>query len=469
MPTTVTETGPFERLVKFQLTDDEISAGKVATARKLSQDLKLKGFRPGRAPLPVVEAAVGSERLRSEVIDDLVPPALSGILDEKELRPAVTPSLERLDDVEGGVEVEVLVTLWPTVELPKYRDREVEVDSPDLTEEDLETQIERMLEQFATVEEAERPAEEGDYVSIDVRANKDGEPVEDATASDLLYEVGSGLFIEGIDEHLIGATPDARFSFAAPLPGGFGDRAGEVVDFEVTVNEVKERILPPLDDDWVDENTEFETVEEMRDALRERLSELKLQAVSRQFSERALSTLVDQVEIELPEALVRAEMDDQLHRFVHRLEDSELTLDDYFEASGIGQEAFLDDLRNQAEHSLRNQLVLEAVAKEAGIEVTPEDLSSVLQGLAARSGDPVAYLDAFRRGGRELALAGDILRNRALREILSAARPVDEEGNPVDLKLEMAEVEAEIVEAEPVGEVPSGEVVFAEVAEEEEE
>jgi trigger factor len=469
MPTTVTETGPFERLVKFQLTDDEISAGKVATARKLSQDLKLKGFRPGRAPLPVVEAAVGSERLRSEVIDDLVPPALSGILDEKELRPAVTPSLERLDDVEGGVEVEVLVTLWPTVELPKYRDREVEVDSPDLTEGDLETQIERMLEQFATVEEAERPAEQGDYVSIDVRANKDGEPVEDATASDLLYEVGSGLFIEGIDEHLIGATPDARFSFAAPLPGGFGDRAGEVVDFEVTVNEVKERILPPLDDDWVDENTEFETVEEMRDALRERLSELKLQAVSRQFSERALSTLVDQVEIELPEALVRAEMDDQLHRFVHRLEDSELTLDDYFEASGIGQEAFLDDLRNQAEHSLRNQLVLEAVAKEAGIEVTPEDLSSVLQGLAARSGDPVAYLDAFRWGGRELALAGDILRNRALREILSAARPVDEEGNPVDLKLEMAEVEAEIVEAEPVGEVPSGEVVFAEVAEEEEE
>ncbi len=113
MPTTVTETGPFERLVTFQLSDDQITAGKAATARKLSQDMKLKGFRPGKAPLPVIEAAVGTDRLRSEVIDDLVPPALSEILTEEELRPAVTPQLESLNDVDGGVEVEIKVTLWP--------------------------------------------------------------------------------------------------------------------------------------------------------------------------------------------------------------------------------------------------------------------------------------------------------------------------------------------------------------------
>jgi FKBP-type peptidyl-prolyl cis-trans isomerase (trigger factor) len=124
-------------------------------------------------------------------------------------------------------------------------------------------------------------------------------------------------------------------------------------------------------------------------------------------------------------------------------------------------------VRLQAERSLRNQLVLEAVAKDAGVTVTPEDISAVLQGLAAQSGDPVAYLKAFRQGGRELALAGDILRNRALDVILSAASPVDEEGDAVDLKLEVTEVEAEIVEAEPIDDIPSGEVV-AELAEEEE-
>jgi trigger factor len=161
-------------------------------------------------------------------------------------------------------------------------------------------------------------------------------------------------------------------------------------------------------------------------------------------------------------------MDDHLHRFIHRLEDNELTLEDYFAASGIPQDDFLEDLRQQAQLSLRNQLVLEAVAKDAEIEVTPEDISSILQGLAARSGDPVAYLKAFSQSGQELALASDILRNRALEAILSAANPVDEEGNPVDLTLKVTEVEAEIVEAEVVGEVPSGEV-FAAIVEEEEE
>jgi trigger factor len=473
MPTSVTETGPFERLVTFHLTDEQIAAGKAAAARKLSQELKLKGFRPGKAPVPVIEAAVGPARLRSEVIDDLVPPALTDILKDEEIQPAVTPQLESLNDVEGGVEVGVRVTLWPTIELPNYRNRNVEVTTPEVTEEDLDIQIGRMLEQFATVEEADRPAVSGDFVSIDLKATKDGEPVEEASASDLLYEIGSGVFIDGIDDRLAGATPDTRFTFDGPLPEGFGDRAGEMVTFEVTVNEVKERIFPELTDEWVDENTEFETLPELKDELRTRLSEAKLQAVARQFRERALSTLVEQVEVDLPDALVRSEMDDHLHRFVHRLEDNELTLEDYFRASGVDQEELLEDLRQQALLSLRNQLVLEAVAKDAQIEVTPEDISEVLQSLAAQSGDPVAYLQAFSRSGQELALASDILRNRALDAILSAASPVDEDGNLVDLSPRATEVEAEIVEAEIVeaeslGEIPSGEVI-ATIAEEEEE
>jgi trigger factor len=471
MPTTVTETGPFERLVTFQLTEDQITAGKAETARKLSRDLKLKGFRPGKAPLPVVEAAVGPDRLRSEVIDDLVSPALSEILTEEELRPAVTPSLEALNDVDGGVEVEVKVTLWPSIELPDYKDREVEVDSPAVTPEELESQLRRMLEQFATVEEVERAAATGDFVSIDVKATKDGEPIEGATAADVLYEIGSEMLIEGIDERLEGVESGAVLEFEAPLPAGFGDRAGEQVVFEIVVHEIKERILPDLDDSWVDENTEFETVDEMRTQLEEQLGQMKLQAVARQFAERALSTLVDHVEVELPEGLIRSEMDDQLHTFVHRLEDSDLTLDDYFAATGLTQDQFLDDLRQQADRALRNQLVLEAVAQDADIEITPEEVSSVIQGLAARSDDPVAYLQAFRQSGRELAVAGDILRNRALDAILSAANPVDEEGNPVDLRLNVTEVEAEVVEAEPIGDsvgaIVEGEVVGTAAEEEE--
>ena len=204
--TQITEVGPFERLVRFNLTEDQIKAAKNATARKLSQDMKLSGFRQGKAPAPVVEAAVGPERFRSEVIDDLVPVALTDILNEEEIRPAVTPQLENLDDGDEGVEVEVRVTLWPTVELPTYKDRDVEVTSPEVSETEVEEQTTRMLEQFGTVEEAERPAQDGDFVSVDVEASLDGEGIEEAKASDLLYELGSGLFIEGLDDQLEGSV-----------------------------------------------------------------------------------------------------------------------------------------------------------------------------------------------------------------------------------------------------------------------
>lgn len=463
MSTTVTESGPFERLVKFQLTDEQIDQAKRGAARKLSRDIKIHGFRPGKAPLPIVEATVGADRVRQEAIDDLLNPTLSDVLEAEEIRPAVNPELSSMDDVDGGVEVEVKVTLWPTIDLPNYEDRRIEVTNPQVTDEDVDAQIKRMLEQFATVEEVDRPAEEGDFVSIDIEATSDGEPVEETKATDLLYEVGSGLFIEGMDEQMAGVTAGDQVSFEAPLPEGFGERAGELVTFNVTVNEVKERVLPDLDDEFVDENTEFDTVDEFRDALRDQLEDAKLRAVSREFAEKALSTLREQVDIDLPEAIVRAEMDTHLHNFLHRLEEAELNLEDYFRASGVSQEDFLSDLRSQADRSLRNRLVLEAIVEAEDMQITEEDIAGALQSIASQSEDPAAYLNALRESGQELAVASDILRNRALEVILSNATPVDEDGNEIDLSLETPEVEAEVLD-----EAVEAQVVEAEILEEEE-
>ena len=155
------------------------------------------------------------------------------------------------------------------------------------------------------------------------------------------------------------------------------------------------------------------------------------------------------------EGLIRSEMDRHLHDFLHRLEEAELSLEDYFEASGTSQEAFLEDLRNQADLSIRNRLVLDAVIEAEEIQVNEEDMSNALQSLAARSEDPEGYVKAFQERGQELALASDILRNRALEAILSNANPVDEDGNPVDLSLQVNEVEAEIIEDED--EIPAEE------------
>ncbi len=469
MTTTVTETGPFERLVKFQLTDEQINEAKKGAARKLAREIKIHGFRPGKAPLPIVEATVGADRVRQEAIDDLLNPTLTDVLRAEEIRPAVSPELSSLDDVDGGVEVEVKVTLWPTVELPTYKDRKVEITNPEVTDEDLDIQLTRMLEQFATVEEVDRAARDGDFVSIDIEAAHDGEHIEDANATDLLYEVGSGLFVEGMDEQVLGAGAGDEIKFEAPLPAGFGERAGETVTFKVKVNEVKERILPELDDEFVDENTEFDTVAEFKEALRNQLGDAKLRAVTREFTEKAVATLRDQIEVDLPEALVRAEMDSHLHNFLHRLEEADLSIEDYFRASGVSQEDFLADLRSQADLSLRNRLVLEAVVEAEDIQIDEADISNALQALAAQSEDPAAYLTALRESGQELAVASDILRNRALEVILSNATPVDEAGNEIDLSLQVPEVEAEILDDAVEAEVVEAEVAAVETAQEEEE
>jgi trigger factor len=284
--------------------------------------------------------------------------------------------------------------------------------------------------------------------------------VEGATVSDLLYEVGSGGFLEGADEHLTGKKARDVVEFNGPLPSGFGERAGEEVLFKITLNEVKERVLPELDDEWVDENTEFETVEELREALREQLRDVKVRAAAREFSEKALSTLRDEVDIEIPDGLIEAEANDIIHNFLHRLEDAELSLEDYFRATGTNSDVLVADAKEQAKVSILNRLVLESIVEAEGITVTEEELSNAVQALAARSGDPVRFIKAFRQAGQELALAGDILRNRALDVILSNASPVDEDGNPLDLTIQGQDV---------VGEVVSDEVVEGEVVALEEE
>jgi trigger factor len=463
--TTITEAGPFERLVRFQISDEQINEAKKGAARRLANEVKIHGFRPGKAPLPIIEATVGADRLRREAIDDVLPKALADILEAEDLRPAVSPELESLDDADGGVDVEVKVTMWPTIDLPEYRDRRVEVTNPEVSDAELGEQIEKILQQFGTVEEVERSAVVGDFVSIDVSAAKDGEAVEDATVADLLYEVGSGMFLEGVDDELVGVAAGDTITFEGPLPSGFGERASETVTYTVAVNEVKERVLPELDDEWVDENTEFETVAEFRHALREQLGEAKLRSATREFADQALSTLRNQVDVELPESLVRAEMDSNLHNFLHRLEEAEVTLDDYFQATGITREAFIGDLEAQARVSILNRLVLEGIIEAEGLEVTEEDLSQAIQSLAARSGDPVRYIKAFREAGQELALASDILRNRALDVILANASPVDADGNLLDLTVEAPEVVAEVIAEEDIE--FEGEVVATVVEEEE--
>lgn len=433
--TEVKDAGRFERIVTLIIDADALAAGKRSAATRLAKDSKIKGFRPGKAPVKVVESMVGAATLRKEAIDDAIPRALAAAIRETELVPVVYPRLEEVRDLEAGVEVDVRITLWPTIDrLPQYEGRRVQVETPEVTDQDIDAQIERMRDQFAELEDVSREAFDGDFVLADVKTRLDGEEFAAGSANDMLYEVGSGSLLDGLDEALRGSAAGSILEFPSTLPEQMGEEGGREVEVRVLVKRVKAKRLPELTDDWVSEVSEFETIDEMREELEQQIHAIRLRGVRSELEQRLLDELIEDMDLELPEPLVEAEMDSVYHRFAHRLETQGIELDQYFEITGQDREAFIEDLRSQAALNLRTRVLLEAVAEHEGIEVDAEELNETIVALAAAAKVSVDdYRAALEEGGRGEALSGDILRRKAVDRLLELAVPVDEEGNEIQL------------------------------------
>lgn len=437
----ITEASPNEKLLTFTVPEDRLRQAEDAAARAISREVKIKGFRPGHAPRRVVEAMVGSDRIRSDAIEELVPELGAEAIEASGLKPAVPATIEEIDDTGEQVTVTLKLTFRPSLDtVPEYRGREVEVPSPEVDEDELVEHLSRVREQFAELATVDRPAGMGDFVAIDLSATKDGEPIEAASASDLTYEIGSGTLIEGLDDHLVGASAGDVLAFDSTLPAGFGDLAETEVTFKVLVKEVKEKQLPELTDEWVSDISEFETVDEFRDDLRRRVMEAKLEQARGRLRDAALESVLEDVHVDVPEQILGAEMDAILHRFAHQLEAQGISLSDYLQITGQSQDAFVDDLKDQADRNVRTDLLLDVLAEQEGLEVSAEELEAYLQALAAQAGKEVEVLQAEVGDGVQ-ALRSDILRRKALDALVNAAVPIDEHGNRVDLDFEEEETE----------------------------
>ncbi|WKZ83255.1 MAG: trigger factor [Acidimicrobiia bacterium] len=431
----VTEVGRFERAVTVTLPPEAIETGRRKAAARLSQDAKVKGFRPGKAPVKVVESMIGAEQFRREAIEEALPPVVTAALDEAGLQPAVTPRVIDIADADGEVAVKVQVTLWPTLdEVPEYAGKSVAVEIPEVGPEDVDEQIERMRHQFATLEDVGREGFDGDFVLIDVATTLAGSEYAPGSAKDLLYEIGSGSFLEGMDESLRGAGAGSIVSFQSRLPEGLGPEAGEEVGVRILVKQVKAKRLPVVSDEWVAEVSGLEGVEAMRSDLMEQMTDIRRRSAWRQVEERVLADLIDAMSLDVPEALVDAEMESVLHRFAHRLEGQGVGLDQYLQLTGQDESAFVADLRSQAVLNLKTRVLLESVADQEGITVTAEELEHAVNTLARAAKVPAdEYLEALTRGDGVVALAGDILRRKAVDRILDLVVPVDAGGAAVEL------------------------------------
>jgi trigger factor len=408
-----------------------------AAFRKLAAEVKIPGFRPGKAPRRLLEARLGSDVARDQALRDSLPGYYADAVKTEDLDTIAAPEIDITAGEESGdVEFDAVVEVRPVVELEDYRGLRVEVPSPAVTDEVVDQQLDALRERFADLEDSSRPLAEGDYAQIDIKGYVHEEAIDALTATDYLYEVGSGMLVPKLDEELAGKRPGDILKFNDTLPERFGDRAGEDVAFQVLVKESKRKVLPEVTDEWASEVSEFDTVDELRADISKRLELVNTVQAQVAARDKVLDAVADLVTIDLSNALVQGEMEQRLHDMAHRLEGQGVTLQQYLAATGTEEQVFVQQVRETAERSVRADLALRAVAAREGIGATDEELEDEVARLAERLEEKPKKVrrDLERRGILE-AVRSDIAKGKTVRFLVDNAEVVDEAGNPLDLKV----------------------------------
>jgi trigger factor len=416
-----------------------------AAFRKLAREVKVPGFRPGKAPRRLLEARFGTEVAREQALRDSLPDFYAEAVRAEDIDVIAAPEIDiTAGEEEGDVEFDAVVEVRPVVELAGYDSLSVEIPSPAVPDEAVDAQVDALRERFADLEDSAAPLADGGYAEIDIKGYVHDDVIDALTATDFLYEIGSGILVSELDVELRGKRAGDILKFNAVLDERFGERAGQEVAFQVLVKAGKRKVLPEADDEWASEASEFDTIEELRGDVRRRLElvgKVQGQMAVRDKVLDAVSALVD---IEIPGALVDQEMESRLHDLVHRLEHQGATIPQYLAATGQDQETFLAGVREGATAAVRADLALRAVVAQEAIEATDEELDAEIARLAERVGQKPEKVrrDLGKRGALE-AVRSDLARGKALQFLVDHATAVDEDGNPVDLTLPPGEASGE--------------------------
>jgi len=417
--------------LSIEVEADEFDKAVDAAFKKIAREVRLPGFRPGKAPRKVLEARFGTQAGREQALQDALPEYYTAAVIENDVDVIAPPEIDITGGQESGnVTFDAVVEVRPTVQVPGYDSLKVTIERPVADEEAVQAQIDRMRELDSTFAVVERPAAEGDTVTIDIAGTLDGEPQPGLTAEEYSYTVGSGAITPEVDEHLAGAKAGDTLEFDATHPDPDEERQ---LRFEITVREVKEKVLPEVTDEWAAEASEFETVAELRASLEDRM--LRVRRVQAQMSlrEKVGEALADLVADELPEAMISNEMQNRLQDLAMRLQAQGIQLEQYLAMTGSDPEAFSQELRETATNGVKVDLALRAVADAEGIECTDEDLEMELASVGAQVGQtPEAVREQFERAGQLSAVRSDIRKRKALDWLLERVEVVDPDGAAID-------------------------------------
>jgi trigger factor len=413
---------------------EELKPSLDAAYKQIAKQINVPGFRRGKVPPQVIDKQVGRGAVLSEAVNNVLPQMYFDALQENSLEPLAQPEIEvtKLEDNET-LEFTAEVDVKPEITLPDYEGISAVVEDIELTDADVEEQIQAMRERFGTLKDVERAAADGDFVVIDLKATKDGEDVEGAEAVGMSYQVGKGGMLDGLDEAIVGLSAGESKDFKSTLVGG--ELVGQEVDVNVTVNQVQEQELPAYDDDFAQLASEFDTVKELEEDVRGRLGNGKRLEQAAAARDAVLEALLEQIEIPLPESIVTDELNARREGIEQQLGFAGLTFEKYLEDEEQTIEEFEADLERRVRDAVAAQLILDQIAKEKEIGVEQQELTEHMMRRAQQSGqDPQEFVNHMLEHNHVPELVQEILRGKALAQLVEAATVTDGSGNHVELK-----------------------------------
>lgn len=407
--------------------------------------INIPGFRKGKAPRRIIEAMFGSNVFYEDAIEEVYPEAYSQALEQEGIRPVAYPKLEIVEAGKDGLTFKALVTVRPEAKLGEYKGITAPKAEVSVSGEDVEKEMQTYIQRETRLVTVERPAQNGDTVDIDFEGFKDGKPFQGGKAEHYSLELGSGSFIPGFEEQVVGMEEGEEKELNVTFPEDYGAKelAGQPVVFKVKVHEVKERQVPELDDEFAKDVSEFDTLDEFKTDLERQVKERKEANAQRAFEEAVLEKLGEGLEVEIPEAMVDYRVERAMDDYRYRIESQGMRFDQYMSMMGMTPADMKNNFTPGATRQIRTELALEEVAKAEGLEATPEDVAAEYEKLAK---DYRMELDQVKDAVNEEDLKHDILSDKARKIVFDNAVPSAPEAQPEEPAVEAGPAPAEPAE-----------------------
>ena len=432
MKSTVEQLSPTRVRINVEVPFTELEPDFDRAYKELAKQVRLPGFRPGKAPAKLLEARIGREAMLDQVVNDAVPNRYGQAVTESDVRPLGQPAIE-VTKKEYGQELVFTaeVDVRPHITLPDLSTLKITVDPIEVSDDDVDAELESLRARFGTLTGVDRPAADGDFVSIDLSATIDGEEVPDVATQGLSHQVGSGRLVEGLDDAIIGLSAGESRVFTTTV--ATGAHAGQEAEVTVTVGSVKERELPEPDDEFAQLASEFDTIDDLRSNLAEQVRRVKRVRQAEAIRTRTVDTLLERVDIPLPQAVVQAQIDDAVHKALHGLEHDEAKFAEALAKQGLSREEFDANTRSAAEKNVKTQLLLDALGDDLEIQVSQEDLTERLVFSSRQYGIEPQQLLAYLQQNNQLpAMFADVRRGLTIAAVVEEATVNDTDGNVID-------------------------------------